>query len=78
MNISNKIELKIGDTIYIDGAEFVIHAFRNIIDSGGRTIEIHGKDPLSAHAHEESLKQHKEQMERSIKILREHEGISEA
>lgn len=44
----DKIELKLGDTIFVDGNEYVIRHLAALQDAQGRSVTIHAVDPLIA------------------------------
>ncbi len=66
--MSEKIELNIGDHIYVDEKEYIIYSFRYIVDTGGRAIEIHAQDPLQAAKIIEDRKKHKETLEQHLRM----------
>lgn len=65
----NKIELNIGDTIYLEGKEYIIIFYRKTKDYMGESIEIHAKDPLLVqHIKNECELQHR-LIQKSEKII---------
>lgn len=65
------MELKLGDTIHVDGREFVITYLSHAHDAEGRGIRIDGVDPIRAQAHIEKQKQHRKAIELSIRAAEE-------
>lgn len=41
-------EIKLGDTIWVDGHEYVVMQFNYAHDPTGRSVTVHAKDPFVA------------------------------
>ncbi len=69
------VQLKIGDSIEIDGIEFVITSTQILHDSAGRSVTLHAKDPLLAVEMMQKLRMQRDVLENTNKmLLREQDG----
>ena len=62
-------ELKIGDTIFVDGRESVIYCIVNTYDLEGYCVRIEAMDPIRAQKHMEKQQLIKKQLEDSVEYM---------
>ena len=62
-------ELKIGDTVFLDGKEFIIYCLTNIYDIEGACLRIEAMDPLRAQRHMEKQRLAKKQLEGAVDYI---------
>ena len=62
------MEIKIGDTVSVDGLEFVIYSFNFIRDLEGRALTMHGMDSQRAMRHMEEQDNRRKSLEAQTEI----------
>ena len=65
------MNLKLGDTIHVDGMEFIITYLSHAHDTEGRGIRIDGLDPFRAQMHIEKQRKSKEAIELGIQVAKQ-------
>ena len=62
------MDIKIGDTVIVDGKEFVIYSFNFICDLEGRALTMHGMDAQRAMRHMEEQENRRKSLEAQTEI----------
>jgi hypothetical protein len=68
------MKLKLGDTIYLEGHEFVVASYQITQNREGRSVAIVAMDPIIVASQRHQLEERQQVIEKTLAHLKTHEG----
>ena len=68
------MKVALGDTLEVDGEEYVLVSIRTTVDGSGRSVELHARDPFLAQGMQAEIAQRRAVLELAERHLKEEDA----